>query len=499
MWVRPRRCPNPTCSTGETALADPAQSSTTAPHPKRVLVIAYEFPPLAAGGINRTVKFARYLRRFGWQPLVLTTRNPEDPVRDPTMLDDLPADLPVHRTTSWEYHGPRDRLVGLARTLGGDPERWRRGLGWRLRGLWSPLARPDHKIYWAAPAILTGVALVLRHRIDAIYSTSWPYSDHMAALAISRLTGRPFIADFRDPWTQHMNYRPQPPGWDWTQRRLERAVCAAARFVITPTRRATAEMRRLFADLPRTRFVTIRNGFDPADFQGQVEPLGGFELVHAGTFHKSRQPDVFLRGLAEFLDRVPEARAHTRVRLFGMSLGDDLSRFAGRVCVETHSWAPHQQVVRAFRESSVLLLIMHREKQQELAVPGKAYEYMATGNHVLAFEVPPRELGRLLRAYGNATILPRYEAGPIAEVLEGLYQRWRGGDLTARAAPPFVQRLSRVERTRELASLLSRAVGAEPLPSPRWAAQTSVSETPPSLPVAQPVEVAAMVEAGASP
>ena len=425
-------------------------------------MIAYEFPPLAAGGVARTVRFARYLPQSGWEPHILTTSSPAEPDRDETLLERLPDCTGIHRTRSFEYHVPREALVRLAGALGGDRARWREALTWRLRDLWKPLAIPDHKIYWAGPAILTGAWLVWRWGMDAIYSTSWPYSDHIAALAVSRLTGRPFVADFRDPWTQHMNYRPAPRGWDRMQRRLQRAVCSSARFVVTPAKRSTRALRRLLADLPPEKFVTIRNGYDPRNFDGRAEPLPGFEIVHAGTLYKSRQPDAFVEGLTLFLKQVPQARRHTRARFFGMSLDSDLSRFADVPCLEVHGWTAHGTVIEALRRSSVLFLLCHCEPRREITVPWKIYEYMATGNHVLTVQIPQRELDRLVRAYGNATILRRYEPGAIAGALKLLYRRWCRGELTAQAPPPFVRRFSGVELTRQLAGLLNRAVGDRP-------------------------------------
>jgi glycosyltransferase involved in cell wall biosynthesis len=477
---------------------EPMPTDTPAQPRHRVLMIAYEFPPLAAGGVARTVRFARYLPRFGWQPHILTTSNPAEPARDKTLLGQIPDCARLHRTRSWEYHVPRELLLRVAAAFGGEPGRWREGLTWRLRKLYDPLAIPDHKIFWAAPAILRGVAAVLWHKIGAIYSTSWPYSDHVAGMAISALTGRPFIADLRDPWTQHMNYRAEPRGWDRMQRRLERRVCSQARFVVAPARRSTRAMRRLLADLPPEKFVTIRNGYDPADFVAPVERLPRFEIVHAGTLYKSRQPDTFVEGLAKFLDRVPQARAHTRARFFGMSLDSDLSRFANIPCFEMHGWTAHEEVVGAMRRSSVLFLLRHSEKRREITVPWKIYEYMATGNHVLSVQVPQYELDRLMRAYGNATILRRYEAGAIAEALEHLYRRWHKGELSARTPPPFVQRFSGVELTRQLATLLNRAVGADALERPRPQRRehpVSPSEPVPLSPpvscetVAEPVEL----------
>ena len=114
-------------------MPDPASLNTASRRLKRVLMIAYEFPPVGAGGVNRSLKFARYLPQFGWQPLVLTAKNPDGLGRDATLLDELPDSVRVCRTRSWEYHAPRDWLVGLAAALGvavlPDPEGQAGGTG----------------------------------------------------------------------------------------------------------------------------------------------------------------------------------------------------------------------------------------------------------------------------------------------------------------------------------------------------------------------------------
>lgn len=445
---------------------------------RRVLMIAYEFPPLAAGGVPRPLKFARYLPRFGWQPHVLTARNPVWLARDESLLDELGTEVRVYRTRSWEHHVLRDLLVKLGATLGLEPARLREGLEWRLGKIWRTLAIPDQKIFWALPSVITGLGVILRRRIDAIYSTSWPYSDHIAGLILSKLTGKPLIADLRDPWSQHMNHDARNRGWDRMQRKLERAVCGQARFVVTPALRSTQMMRRLMPDMPRDKFATVRNGYDPADYVGSVEASPTFDIVHAGTFYKSRQPDALLEGLERFLDRVPEAIAHTRVRLFGISLDSDLSRFRGRRCVELHPWTDHKSVIDIYRRSPVLFLLRHFEARPETTLLWKVFEYMATGNHILAVQAPQRELDGILKAYGNTTVLRKNDPELLAGALEQLYRRWRRGDLVAGRPPAVVERFNRVALTGQLAGLLDRAVGSQRSPAPKYRARDASFPTP---------------------
>ncbi len=434
------------------------ESTSPIKPPRKLLMVAYEFPPFGSGGVARTLKFARYLPSQGWQPHVLTVRNPAGGGFDATLLEELSASVRIRRTRGFEHHAVAGLLARLAGAIGLDEDRWSKGLTWRLGRLWKTLAIPDRHIYWAAPAILAGIAQVWRHKLDAIYSTSWPYSDHIAATAISAVTGRPWIADFRDPWTQHMNYRADRTRNDRMQSRLERMVCRKARFIITPAKRSTRALRRLFPDLPAEKFATIRNGFDPADFADPVESLPGFEIIHAGLIYKSRQPGTFVDGLQQFLARVPEAKAHTRARFFGHSLDSDLSCFEGIDCLEMHGWTAHQDVVNAVRESNVLFLLNHSEARRDITVPWKVYEYMASGNHILTVQTQQLELDRIIRSYGNATVLRTYEAEAIADALEKLYRRWANGQLQSQTPPPFALKINRPELTRQLVNLLDRAV-----------------------------------------
>ncbi|MCH7813462.1 MAG: hypothetical protein IID40_05520, partial [Planctomycetes bacterium] len=246
-------------------------------------------------------------------------------------------------------------------------------------------------------------------------------------------------------------------------------------------------MWKLFPDLPRGRFQTIRNGYDPTDFQEPVEPTGKFDIIHTGTLYRSRQPDIFLEGLTAFLRQVPAAAEHTRVRFFGMSLDLDQSRLARTAGVEVYGWTAHEDVVRALRESAVLLLLRHFEGWQETTIPGKTYEYLASGNHILAIQREQRELDGILRAYGNATTLREYQPQDVARVLTDLYRRWERGRLGRQTPPAFVRRFSREATAGQLANLLDRAVESaapgcvpdRPSNRPAWTGGQSLSiETP---------------------
>jgi glycosyltransferase involved in cell wall biosynthesis len=216
-------------------------------------------------------------------------------------------------------------------------------------------------------------------------------------------------------------------------------------------------MRQIGPEQPAGKFITIRNGYDPSDFTDEVAPSRRFEVIHTGTFYQSRQPDVLVQGFLQFLDRVPVAARNARLRLFGTSLDTDVATMTRAPQIEVRGWTQHADIVRALRESAVLLMVQHSQDGVELTIPGKVYEYMATGNHILALQGRHRELDRILRAYGHSTLLRAYEPRAVAAALEGLYSRWSAGELATRRPPAFVARFSRIEASRKLADLLERA------------------------------------------
>ena len=416
-------------------------------------MIAYEFPPTAAGGVMRTVKFCKYLPELGWEPHVLTPKCSTVTSRDPSMLVELGHRTQVHRTRGLEYERILARMKNAS--WGG---RIGRALEWRLRGMLDGAAVPDTKSYWAIPAVMRGISIVRSQGVDLLYSTSWPFSDHLAGLALHRWTHRPWIADFRDPWLQHYNYGARSERHDRWNRRLETQICRRASFVVSATALANAAMQRDHPDLPRDKFITIGNGYDHADFDGDVRPDDDFSIVYCGTFYGSRNPAGFFAGVDRFLEQRPEAESHLRITCMGTQLDGAFDPPATKARCKFLPWTSHEQCLRRLRAARVLLLIQHVEPQVQLTVPGKLYEYMASGVHILSLNTQPGENEGLLRQYGHATILPGDNPQAVAAGLEGLYERYVQGKLLPVAQTPFVKRFTRRAATEQLAALFDAAL-----------------------------------------
>lgn len=389
-----------------------------------MLMVAYEFPPLAAGGVMRTVKFAKYLVRAGVSVHVLAPRNPAAVDRDASLLDDLDG-VHVHRTHSFEL---RDTGWG-----------W---MDWRIRRIWQPLAFPDAKALWAVPSIPKAVKLVRRFGLDAIYTTSWPYSSHLVGMAVQRYAGAPWVADFRDPWTRHHNYGPTSGRRHERIVRLESAVCRKADRVLTTTDSATESFRADHSDVDAAKFVTIRNGFDEDDFVGEASSSDDFLIVHAGSLYGTRSPVSFFRALGDFLERRPEARDCTSVRMLGAWNDRDRDCVIPE-CVRFEPWVSHADAVMWMRRASVLLLVQHRDQAVGLTVPGKLYEYMASRRHILGVSVHRGENERLLKGYGNSTVLHDGPTEAVTDALCSMFDRHTAGESLGEVNDSYVRGFTR--------------------------------------------------------
>jgi glycosyltransferase involved in cell wall biosynthesis len=264
-----------------------------APSPrKRVLMIASAFPPTGGPGVQRSAKFAKYLPQCGWGPVVVAANGDADLPRDESLLADLPADLPVHRLTGCD---PRPALRALRRSAGPLAGK----LAWRGERLINRLLAgmyPDRLVCWALRAFPRCRRLIDAHDVAVIYSTYSPASNHLLGWWLHAATGLPWVADFRDLWTDDYGYAPASRWRYWLDRALESAVLARADAVIAVS---PGQRDLLAARVPQAsaKFVTITNGFDASDLgplpiPNEAPPPppreGAFTLTFTGSFLSDR-------------------------------------------------------------------------------------------------------------------------------------------------------------------------------------------------------------------
>jgi len=407
-------------------------------------MVVSSFPPSIEMGAQTCWQIARNLPRHGWTPIVLTPGERNVDYRDATQ-----PDLTVVRTRMLPHPvqllrrlraGPKGRAeAGRAAAVMVAPGR---RPGWLRRTLLEALNIPDIVTGWILPAVLAGRRLVRGSDIACLFSSGPAWSSHLAALALARSTGLPWVAHFRDPWSQGSGYY---RGSQWTVRanaRLERAVVERAATVICVTDRHTDALRRHYATCDPAKFVTIPNGYDGAEWEqaeadvgaGAADATSGqFVITYAGALYVGRSPLLVL----EAMRRLSQTGDITldRVRLDivvndGLSQlpdGRDIMAVAREMglggAVQVLGPLPRRETLRRLLDSNLLLLLGHNFTMQ---VPGKLYEYLRTGRPILAL-VPAGAQTDLLRATGGAWIVEPDDAAGVAEALRDAHRRWETG------------------------------------------------------------------------
>ena len=425
---------------------------------KRVLIITYYWPPSGGSGVQRWVKFAKYLPQEGWQPVVYTPENPELTTVDESLEAEIPPSVEVLRTPIREPYDMYRKLMGK-KASGKEVtpiSSGKKGLKQRLM-LWirANLFVPDPRISWVRPSVRFLKEYLKRHPVDLMITTGPPQSMHLIGLKLHRETGLPWVADFRDPWSRHYSlpYLPLTQRSLRKIRRMEQEVLDEASAVLT----VTPFVQKEYAAQTRTPVAMITNGYDEEDFAADVTPDGYFNLTQTGYLAADGNPAVLWKVLGEMAGKDAAFREQLRIRLAGLvdkAVYDSLDREGLRPNLVDLGYCTHGTAIREQQAASVLLLPLRNAPEMRNILPGKVFEYMAAHRPVLGFGQPDGIQAQLLKETGaGVTCDWEDEAGIRAFVQKAWEQHLAGGVSAPRGE---VSQYSRRNLTRQLAELLDK-------------------------------------------
>lgn len=444
---------------------------------RRLMVVAYNFPPVAGTGVERTLKHVTYLPDHGWQPVVVAPANPAYRLVDPASLARIPAGTEVHRAPMLE---PAHARLLLRRLLRGNATATRGtndaggvqlpGAGeWtaRLRGLlnvaWAriipALFFPDEQLLWAPSAAAVGWRAHRRQPVDLLYSSAPPFSSHLAAGLLKRLIDVPWVADFRDPWIGNSFARPLGTPHRRMQATLERWIVSQADRSVF----ATLALRDRYAARYPTlaeRFVVIPNGYDLADVaaaRAAAEGVpradaGTFRLVYVGSLYGTDELTIFLDGVEALLARRPQLGDRLRVEFIGWFNAENEALAAQRLprlapVVRHLNFMPRGEALARIAGADAGLQLMADVPGRDQVVGSKLYEYIGLDKPILAV-TPPGEARRTLAQLDWGVV-----ADPTPEGVATGLERIIDSPAPAREADPE-RMYERRTLTAELARLL---------------------------------------------
>lgn len=404
----------------------------------KVLLVAFHFPPAAMGsGHLRTLGFARYLPEYGWNPVVLSANARAYPRTTPLAAQQIPQGCEVHRAFALDVR----RHLSLAGKYPGF------------------LARPDGWASWYPAAVWQGLRLIRRHRIRAIWSTYPIMSAHVIAHALSRRTGLPWIADFRDPVASSVEAT--NPHSVASQQQWEKQVLAAAtRVVFTSPGALRACADRFPHAASAGRLAVIGNGYDDAAFAdlpaATPAPMRPLTLLHSGLLYPDgRDPTAFFAALARLRDSGRFERDSLRVVLRASGsearYAGDLRRFGLEGIVELAPPIPNREALLEQAEADALLLFQGERFDRQ--IPAKVYEYLRIGRPIFALLGAHGDTAELLRQTGGAVVVSLDDIEAIARGLDAFMHALRDGN-APRADADVVAQHSRSAGAAQLARLL---------------------------------------------
>lgn len=459
---------------------------------RKALLISYRFPPQGGGGVQRTLKYTKYLRQFGWEPVVHTALNPYWPVWDESLLADVPEGVHVYKTRTFEFERFESRLQGFFGskerngTANGAPKAemapapqpksagaQQKRKGGRLarvrEAVHKRLLIPDPQVAWVPGALLDGLRIVRREGISLIHSSSPPNSVHLFAGLLARRARLPWVADFRDPWTDgprrrrsYENNRPreiiEQAAERWVIRHADRVVVSAA-----PLR---DRFLKKYPFLDPERVHVLTNGFDPEDFEMEEEPSaepllepGRFHLVGTGNIEAMFDRRPLYRAIAALVAEGGDIGRDLCITLVGAKKGpyqEDLRELGLEERVRYVGWVPHSRSVQYLTEADALFMcqLPHDGGGGE-KLSGKCFEYLNMRKPILSLTVPGPN-AELLRESGLGHIVDPFDAAGIQTTLRALYERRHE---KPSAAEDVISRFDRRLLTERLAHIFDELAG----------------------------------------
>ena len=376
---------------------------------KKVLIIAYHFPPDAAVGAIRPAKFAKYLREYNWEPLILTVKERYYDNIDPTLLEELKEILAVRTiklpTIKDIYLFIKDIYFKKIKSgnLFIEKQRWIpqvSRLNANTEGIVSRMHRylnslfiwlPDEKVGWVIPAFLRGLYLIRKHKIDSILTTSPPPSVHLVGLLLKIVTNKFWVSDFRDPWVVgQKSFLARSKLGDIIEGWLNRKVIEKSDHIVSVTEEMSEMFKKRHQDNLKYKFFTIRNGYDSNEIKKYllVKKYSKFTITYAGTFYYGRDPEIFLLSVSELIKGGHIDRDSMQIQFLGncrytdgKSVEQLVTNLNLRDIVKISDSMPHTETLQEMAKSHVLLLLA---PDQPLQIPGKVYEYIGLRSFILA-------------------------------------------------------------------------------------------------------------------
>ncbi len=431
---------------------------------KKVLIITYYWFPAGGSGVQRFMKFVKYLRAFGWEPIIYTAKDAEYPVLDLSMEKDIPENLEIIRTKIREPYSFYKFFVGQKQSEKMNPafftekkkNTWAENISVWIRGNFFI---PDARMFWIKPSVNYLEKYLKENKVDAIISTGPPHSVHRIALQLHRKLNIPWLADFRDPWTSIDFYHELKltKRADAKHHRMEAEVLKEANAVTVIGYTMGEEMKKLV----NRDYDVITNGFDSEDSipAESIQLDKKFSIAHIGTMVRARNAPELWSALKDLLIEIPELKNDLEIKLVGkvdLNVKNSLNENGLTPYTNFVSYLQHDEVIKTQASSQVLLLMVNRTPTAKGIITGKVFEYLASGRPIVCIGPYDGDAARVLKEAQTGFMVGFDETEKMKTVIRDLYNQYKQG--TLKASIGNIDLFSRKNLTKQLSGVLERIV-----------------------------------------
>ncbi|MGN0032705.1 MAG: glycosyltransferase [Candidatus Limimorpha sp.] len=429
---------------------------------RRVLIITYYWPPSGGSGVQRWLKMSKYLPENGWEPVIYTTSDAEYPVEDPSLEKDVSPQTEVIRRPIIEPYTFYKRFIGIKKNdkvkagftnEGEEKSSWRENISRWARG---NLFIPDARRWWIRPSVRFLSKYLEKNHIDAIISTGPPHSMHLIARELHKKSNIPWIADFRDPWTEvfYFNSLKLTKCSINKHKRLERQVLTESNLVVAVGWHEADDLKRLGAN----NVAVVTNGFDDEcinkdNFYSKNEK---FVISYTGVFLPN-ESFVIWDAIKELCEESQDFNNSVNINLIG-HIDNSVMKYIHEKGLDDKynniEYVQHEKALEYQRTSDLLLLMIPHADKAEAILTGKLFEYLASGRPILAIAPVNGDVAKIIKETHSGVVIDYDDKEMMKKALSDFYQKYKDNQLVTRNTD-LVSNYSRRNLTKDYAKLLS--------------------------------------------
>lgn len=434
---------------------------------KKVLFTAHIFPPVGGSGVQRSLKFVKYLRNFGWEPIVVTAGKTIYPLRDETMVAEIPEEIEVIRIDERNNIDVSyaNKLIQIYNGVVNNDilmQEYVRKLNKSKEDISQLLVIPDYYILWATEVLDKIHDKVDFKNIDMIYTTSGPYSDHIIGYYLKQKYNKPWVADFRDEWTNNPYIEFDKNNILYKlQYLMEKNIVDLADKVITTTPIASQNYINRF-NLESNKVVTITNGYDEKDFvdiDRKKIKNQKFTMMHNGLLYMIRTPETILMALKSLLDKKLIDKNKIKLVFTWTEHDEHWKNVTKKLgldnIVEFTGYLNHKESLRQANNADLLLLIVGDGEKNKSVYSGKVFEYLRLCKPILSLSPKNSLVEQLINKTNRGKNVEFNDVDGIEKHIFEMYKRWEADNLPTLDISDNINKYDRVNLTRKLSTIFN--------------------------------------------